>query len=84
MAVVVYLEETEETRKRLVKNREKARRRRGLAPRMYKLVWRSSLWMVSTNRFRDRIGGMYSVKGTAEKATAKNSCSICLGCFAFP
>lgn len=32
--------------------------------------------MVSTKRLRDRIGGTYRVKGIAEKATAKNNCSI--------
>jgi hypothetical protein len=32
--------------------------------------------MVSTKRFKLLIGGMYKVKGTAEKATVKKSCSI--------
>jgi hypothetical protein len=32
--------------------------------------------MVSTKRFKLLTGGMYKVRGTAEKATVKRSCNI--------
>jgi hypothetical protein len=37
---------------------------------------RKKSWMVWTKRLKLRIGGMYKVRGTAEKATANRSCNI--------
>lgn len=59
---------------------EQAYRRRGQNRPVYKLDSLKSSSMVPTNRLRLRIGGTYRVRGTAEKATAKNNCNMTLFC----
>nr|AFK49392.1 unknown [Lotus japonicus] len=58
------------------KKRERASLMRGKALKEKREESRRKFWMVWTKRLKLRIGGMYKVSGTAEKATANISCSI--------
>ena len=55
------------------KKRERASMMRGKRRKEKREESLRKFWMVWTKRLKVRIGGMYKVRGTAEKATAKTS-----------
>ncbi|RWV95942.1 hypothetical protein GW17_00041385, partial [Ensete ventricosum] len=63
-----------ETRRR---SRRKPRLNRRHAHNMCPAASLTSIPTASTNGFRLRSGGMYSVSGAAENATASSNCIIC-------
>ncbi|GAA0153505.1 hypothetical protein LIER_11725 [Lithospermum erythrorhizon] len=71
-----YVSTTQCLKGKHLTNLEKACRQRGYILRVWTLDSLHISSMVSIKRLKLLIGGMYKVKGTAEKATAKNNCNI--------